>query len=1426
MASPTIIQVANELELNQAIATVDGATSGSYIIQFTANITEGTDTGDSITFNGNTLSAPPDLYALNLQSGVSLTISGAAANGGSYTLSGAGKFRGFFAYTGAVTIQNLAIDDTLAKGGAGAGSGGGGAGLGGGLFVGAAAQVTLSGVTFSSDAAKGGDGGGGFASGNGGGLGGDAADPFGLGAGGGGGVGVSATGDAGGQPGIVLGAAPSASTGNYGGGGGPGDGGGVGANGAQGGFGGGGGFGSLNGSGGFGGGGGSNGQQGGNGGFGGGGGGGSSYGGAGGFGAGYGYGSYGGGGLGAGGAIFVQQGGTLTFAGSGGLYGSSVKYGYSGGGGAGKGSAYGSGIFLQGDERITFAPGSGEILTISDAIADQAGSGGTGRGSIIVQGPGTVVLGGDNTFTGGILVEGSGAVLSISADDNLGAASSMLQLQNGTTLELTGSFTLAHSVVFGSATFDVAAGQTVTVSSMLQGPTLEKAGGGTLALDARGNFNTVTIDAGTLDIATPQAVASGTLSFAANARAILQIDGTVMPTNTIAGFSGGDTIVLFGIQATSATLGANDILTVNKSGGGSVQLRLQGNFTGDTFIVGSDGSGSFIRIPSTATVIDVSDEQELNQAIADIDSATSGSYTIDFTSNITEGTDNGDPIFFGDKTLSAPPELYALNLQSGVSVTVNGGGYTLSGAGKYRGIFAYAGSVTIQNLAIDNTLAKGGDGFNGGGGGAGLGGGLFVASGAQVSLSGVTFSGDAAKGGNGTEGIYGPGAGGGLDGGRGILGGGGVGAGAYGGTGAGVAGYGIVLGAANGGGGGRSGSGGGIGAGPLNGGFGGGGGVGPGAATAVHYSGNGGFGGGGAASENPGAGYYGNGGFGGGGAGGHPIGGTGGFGAGNGAGGDYQPGAGGSYGYGGGGLGAGGAIFVQQGGTLSFSSGGLSGSSVQYGKSGGGAAGDGEALGSGIFIQGNDTVTFTPGLGETLTISDDIASQGGSGGAGASSDGGAVRIDGSGTVVLGGDNTYTKGTTVEGEGTVLAISADDNLGALSSTLRLDDGTTLELNGTFTVAHAIKVNGDPTFDVAGGQSAIIGAAIADGATSGDVDKVGAGTLVLDDTDTYSGGTVIEAGILELGNAQAAGSGAITFASHSLGVLRIDGTTMPTNQIDGFGGPHDAILLGSIKNVAGSHADMNYTTNVLTVTEGTNSYQLQFDPTQSFAGDFFHLSSVDGGTEITENSAPCYCPGTLIRTPRGEVPVETLAIGGEVVTASGAVRPIKWIGRRSYAGRFVLGRKDILPVCIKAGALGANVPGRDLWISPHHAMYFGDDGGVLIEAKDLVNGISIVQAARVDKIDYVHIELETHDIIIAEGALSETYLDEDNRGMFHNAREYGTLYVEKDVRQPGRYCAPRLEDGYQVEEVRRRIASCAERCARIKVYRRVSQTLSTA
>src|SRR5665213_3400332 len=103
----TTINVGTEAQLNQAIATVDGATSGSYVIQLTANITEGTDSGASITFEGSTLSAPPDLYAFNLNSNVQVTIDGSNGSGGNFTLDGNNTYRGLFVYSGAVTIDNL-----------------------------------------------------------------------------------------------------------------------------------------------------------------------------------------------------------------------------------------------------------------------------------------------------------------------------------------------------------------------------------------------------------------------------------------------------------------------------------------------------------------------------------------------------------------------------------------------------------------------------------------------------------------------------------------------------------------------------------------------------------------------------------------------------------------------------------------------------------------------------------------------------------------------------------------------------------------------------------------------------------------------------------------------------------------------------------------------------------------------------------------------------------------------------------------------------------------------------------------------------------------------------------------------------------------------------------------------------------------------
>ncbi|WP_205665032.1 Hint domain-containing protein, partial [Acetobacter cibinongensis] len=209
---------------------------------------------------------------------------------------------------------------------------------------------------------------------------------------------------------------------------------------------------------------------------------------------------------------------------------------------------------------------------------------------------------------------------------------------------------------------------------------------------------------------------------------------------------------------------------------------------------------------------------------------------------------------------------------------------------------------------------------------------------------------------------------------------------------------------------------------------------------------------------------------------------------------------------------------------------------------------------------------------------------------------------------------------------------------------------------------------------------------------------------------------------------------------------------------------------------------------------------------YSNDFFVLSDDGhGGTLLTlEEGTPCYCPGTLILTETGERPVETLEIGDRLVTHDGSLRPIRWIGRRAYDGRFAAGRTDIMPVRIAAGALGNDLPRRDLIVSPLHAMFLL---GVLVPAHALVNGQTITQAENSSVIEYIHIELETHDIIFAEGAPSETFVDDDSRGMFHNAHEFAELYPDAEQIAP-RYCAPRVEDGEALEIVRRYLAPASQ------------------
>ena len=251
-----------------------------------------------------------------------------------------------------------------------------------------------------------------------------------------------------------------------------------------------------------------------------------------------------------------------------------------------------------------------------------------------------------------------------------------------------------------------------------------------------------------------------------------------------------------------------------------------------------------------------------------------------------------------------------------------------------------------------------------------------------------------------------------------------------------------------------------------------------------------------------------------------------------------------------------------------------------------------------------------------------------------------------------------------------------------------------------------------------------------------------------------------------------------------------TTNDTIDLTGFVAVSDTYASGllTLTNTASAHSTLHFSGGTFT----SGSFNLAADGT--------------GGTFITA----CYCRGTRILTPAGEVAVEALRIGDKVTTHSGAARPIKWIGRRAYHPRFVAGNAKVLPIRIEAGALGEGVPTRDLMVSPEHALYLD---GALVPAGLLVNGATIRQVAAIDRLEYFHIELETHDLLVAEGAPAESYVDCDNRLMFQNSRDFARRYPDAS---PARweFCAPRAEEGSaELPGIRAMILARAEALGRI-------------
>src|SRR6056297_260659 len=300
-------------------------------------------------------------------------------------------------------------------------------------------------------------------------------------------------------------------------------------------------------------------------------------------------------------------------------------------------------------------------------------------------------------------------------------------------------------------------------------------------------------------------------------------------------------------------------------------------------------------------------------------------------------------------------------------------------------------------------------------------------------------------------------------------------------------------------------------------------------------------------------------------------------------------------------------------------------------------------------------------------------------------------------------------------------------------------------------------GDDTLIGGAGNDTLTGGAGADTLDGGD----GNDTLILSANDTANGGN---------------GDDTFTF----------DPTvTDGTGAITIIGGEGDETAGDTLILTGLGPGDVTYTGDDPASESGTATY---FDAN----GDLITVTF----SEI-ENFVVCFARGTLIATDRGEVPVEELTVSDRAITMDDGYQPVRWIGSRKLTGAELAASPKLRPIRIRQGALGQNLPVRDLVVSPQHRvlvrstvtrrMFQTDE--VLVPAKALValHGVEVDDAP--DGVEYWHILFDRHQVIYSDGAPTESLFTgpEALKAVSPEAREE-ILTIFPELADPQTYAPP--------------------------------------
>jgi Hint domain len=488
---------------------------------------------------------------------------------------------------------------------------------------------------------------------------------------------------------------------------------------------------------------------------------------------------------------------------------------------------------------------------------------------------------------------------------------------------------------------------------------------------------------------------------------------------------------------------------------------------------------------------------------------------------------------------------------------------------------------------------------------------------------------------------------------------------------------------------------------------------------------------------------------------------------------------------------SGGAHIVMAGGTLT------AGSGVTFNTA---------TLGGSGTVAANLTRT---GGTDTITASDGTLDLTGTFGAGL-----VAAIDSTKVSDLKFDNTATSSTAITisnanqtleiGPSGALTIGAAESItngtikldgGSLTDTLGLTIGAGASLTGSGTVTTGTTPTTD--FDGPGAVTATGGvldftqATNSASATAYDVAAVAGSVLQFD-------GAV----------GTASNHPTVTFDSVATGGLGTLSLTDATNN-DFHGTVNNFVIHDQIQVLNADHVTLTGGGSTLNVFNAADTQIETIALGQSHTGFTF---SVDTATDTITTDMPCYVAGTRILTATGERMVESLLQGDIALTlANGelAAQPVTWLGRRRIDLTAHPHPETVAPIRIRRGTFADNMPHTDLLVSPDHAIFVDSK---LICARQLINGTTIYQEKGWTSVEYFHVELDSHAILLAEGLPAESYLNTGNHGFFANSGEPLVLHpdltdeTDYPTREAGS-CAPFVWDEASVHPVWQRLSERA-------------------